>query len=391
MPSLQRPGGQQIDTLPDLSDRELIDLVRRVFAPRPGDDKLALLVDLPDGEIADSEEWRDRRHLAATWLRRLDAAQAETGLRCHLFAYGNVRANNADLPATAWRIDGELPTDAAAAAELEATPFLHLFEHYPIFIALSQFSATAPLKLTAARHGFRAATMPGFNRSMINALRLDYVEVDRRVRALAKRLDEASAAHFRFSVAGQVHRLSLDLRHRRAHPSGGLVQEPGKAGNLPSGEAYIVPYEGEIAGDVSRSNGVLPVQLDDEVVLYRIVENRAVDILNQGPQADAERRHLLAEPAYGNMAELGLGVLGDFGVEPVGRILLDEKLGLHIAFGRSDHFGGQVGAAQFSHPQAVVHIDRVYLAQTQPKVHVDRVDLEAAEGEVPLMRHGKYV
>jgi phosphoribosylaminoimidazole-succinocarboxamide synthase len=33
-----------------------------------------------------------------------------------------------------------------------------------------------------------------------------------------------------------------------------------------------------------------------------------------------------------------------------------EKLGLHIAFGRSDHFGGQVGAAKFSKPEEVVHV-----------------------------------
>lgn len=329
--------------------------------------------------------------MMASWQRRLDAARSETGLRCHLFAYRNARANNADLPSMAWRINGDLPADAAAAASLEATPFARLFDRYPIFIAASQFSATAPLKLMSAKHGFRAATMPGFNRSMIDALRLDYVEVDRRVRALASRLDAASAAHFHFSVDEQSHRLTLDLRHRRAQPSGGLVQEPGKAGNLPSGETYIVPYEGEIADDPSRSDGVLPVQLDGEVVLYRITENRAVEVLSQGAQSDAERRHLLAEPAYGNMAELGLGVLADFGVQPVGRILLDEKLGLHIAFGRSDHFGGQVGAAQFSRPEAVVHIDRVYLEQTQPKVHVDRVDLETSQGIEPLMRHGKYV
>jgi hypothetical protein len=29
-----------------------------------------------------------------------------------------------------------------------------------------------------------------------------------------------------------------------------------------------------------------------------------------------ERDRLLGEPAYGNLAELGLGVLADFGVEP---------------------------------------------------------------------------
>ena len=88
---------------------------------------------------------------------------------------------------------------------------------------------------------------------------------------------------------------------------------------------------------------MLPVQFGSEVVIFRIENNVAVEASGEGPAAVAERARLAAEPAYGNMAELGVGVLGDFGIKPLGEILIDEKLGLHIAFGRSDHFG-QVGA-----------------------------------------------
>ena len=84
-------------------------------------------------------------------------------------------------------------------------------------------------------------------------------------------------------------------------------------------------------------------------------------------------------------------MLADYGVKPVGELLLDEKLGLHIAFGRSDHFGGQVGAKNFSSPEKVVHIDRVYIPEVQPAVKIHSVDLENASGRVPLMRSGRYV
>jgi hypothetical protein len=78
-------------------------------------------------------------------------------------------------------------------------------------------------------------------------------------------------------------------------------------------------------------------------------------------------------------------------VKPIGEILLDEKLGLHLAFGRSDHFGGQVGPAQFSSHDAVIHIDRVYVPETQPDVKVVAVDLQMGDGTtVPLMRDGAY-
>jgi leucyl aminopeptidase (aminopeptidase T) len=186
--------------------------------------------------------------------------------------------------------------------------------------------------------------------------------------------------------------LHLDLRHRTAHASGGLLPKPGSAGNLPSGEAYIVPYEGELEGDPTNSRGELPVQHGDEVVVYTIEHNRAVAVTSKGSESRREAELLAAEPARGNLAELGLGVLGDFGVEPIGEVLLDEKLGLHIAFGRSEHFGGQVGPDAFSRPEAVIHQDHVYLPQIQPKVSPARVDLDLDdETRVPLMRDGEYV
>ena len=63
-----------------------------------------------------------------------------------------------------------------------------------------------------------------------------------------------------------------------------------------------------------------------------------------------------------------------------------------IAFGRSEHFGGQVGPADFSSPEAVIHIDRVYVPETQPDVQVKRVDLVMEDGQaLALMRDGQYV
>jgi leucyl aminopeptidase (aminopeptidase T) len=281
--------------------------------------------------------------------------------------------------------------DADALDPPSAVDFGEVFREHSIVIAPTHFSTTAPLKLAAPRWGFRAATMPGFSRDMIPALKLDYEEIHRRVVCLKALLDEATGADFLFCAEGRELTLHLDLRFRAAHASGGLVREPGQAGNLPSGETYIVPYEGERSGDPSLSRGTLPVELDGEVVFYTIRENKAVGVEVGGTVAGREAELLGREPAYGNLAELGLGVLADFGVKPIGRILLDEKLGLHIAFGRSDHFGGQVGAAHFSRPEAVVHIDRVYLPETQPRVHVRRVDLTIGGELRPLMADGVYL
>lgn len=376
-----------------LTTAELADLVRRVFRPRAEDRGLLIVLDLPDAAAPDNAAWAERRAMARDWAARLEEARGELGLlRVTLAHYRNARRPNQDLPATA------APSERGAAPETaddlagKEVPFAELFAAHQIVLAPTEFSATAPLKLLAKRYGFRAATMPGFTPAMLPALRLDWTEIDARCRALKARLDAADEARFVFDSPLGRRALTLDLRRRSGHASGGLLAEPGVAGNLPSGESYIVPYEGEVAGDQSRSAGELPLEIDGEPVLFRIARNRVVEVVGDGPAAEAERRELAAEPAYGNVAELGLGILGEYGVKPCGELLLDEKLGLHIAFGRSDHFGGQIGAKDWNDPAKVIHLDRVFIPEVMPRVVVREVDLVAPDGAAaPLMRDGLYV
>ena len=377
-----------------LTSDELVRLITRVFEPGPEERGLAILVDLPDDRLPDDEDWRTRRELAAGWVKTLQDTTNDHGFSVDLYCYRNVVTNNADLPTTAFAADPEeVPRSAADLPVDRAVAFETVLSGHPMALAPTELSATAPLKVMAPRLCFRAATMPGFSPAMIPALRLDYGEVNRRVVWLKERLDRAVRCDVRFQVDGsEILELVLDLRHRTAHASGGLLPTPGTAGNLPSGEAYIVPYEGELQGESTATAGSMPIQFGDEVVVFRIEHNRAVEILSAGPASDDARAALVAEPASGNIAELGLGVLSDFGVEPIGEVLLDEKLGLHIAFGRSEHFGGQVGPRQFSRPEAVVHQDHVYLPELQPRVVPALVTLVFEDGDrYLLMRDGRYV
>ncbi|MDD8012131.1 MAG: hypothetical protein PHX05_01475 [Acidobacteriota bacterium] len=376
-----------------LAPEELVALVRSVFPRFETDKALAILVDVPRRAELDNPAWRERRRLAYEWYVLLEARKQEIPLaEVNLVAYPDVGSNNADLPANGFLLNGPTPD---VAADLEPAGkrvgFDQVFSTTQLFLAPTEFSTTAPLKVAARRHGFRAATMPGFAASMIPALRIDYGEVARRVEALQARLSEADHADISFAVDGKNdYDLHFDLRHRAAHASSGRFPELGTAGNLPSGEAYIVPYEGE-AGEESLTAGMLPVEINGELVLFAIRANRAVKVNGRGKAARAERAHRAAEPAYGNMAGLGFGVLADFGLEPIGEILLDEKLGLHIAFGRSEHFGGIVGPKEFSSAAAVIHLDRIYIPQAQPRIAVNSVVLGYADGRSEtVMAKGAY-
>ena len=375
-----------------LNAAELSALVARVFVPTPEDAQLGIMVDLPDAKVPDDDAWTARRQIAAEWVGLLEAQAESVGYQTHLLLYSNVHTNNGDLPDRCWiHRGGPVPRTADDLDLTAAVPMAEVFDTHPMLMAVTKFSSTAPLKIAARKHPMRAATMPGFSADMIPALRLDYTEVNRRVDILKALLDRATGANFVFRHTEGEDLLHLDLRHRTGHASGGLLPKRGVAGNLPSGEAYIVPYEGEREGDPSRSEGVLPVQFGTEVVRYRIEANKAVEVLTRGPESDREAALLAKEPAYANLAELGLGVLAAFGVKPIGAVLLDEKLGLHIAFGRSEHFGGQVGPDAFSSPEAVVHIDRVYVPETQPDVLPVSVDLHLPDGTtLALMRDGEF-
>ncbi|MCP4290834.1 MAG: hypothetical protein GY780_03250 [bacterium] len=372
-------------------------LIQRVFQPTDKDTGLAIIVDLPDERLADNEDWANRRAMAAGWFKALQSEKEALGLNNLTLAwFRNAGGNNADLPETWHSGDGETVYNHADEPTGEAQTFSDLFETCSMVLAPTQLSATAPLKVATRQaqetgNGFRAATMPGFLPSMIPALRLDYELINKRVWTLKGLLDRANRADFIFDVGNDTHELMLDLRHNGGHASGGLFPENGIAGNLPSGEAYIVPYEGNITGDASLSSGTMPVQIGDEVVLYKIEANKAVEILTTGPASEEEARHIKAEPAYANLSELGLGVLGDFNLKPTGSILLDEKLGLHIAFGRSDHFGGSVGPDDFSSPDAVIHLDRVYIPETQPDVVVREVKLSGPDLDQVIIRDGVFL
>lgn len=373
---------------------QLPGMVRMVFPPLPNDRNLAILVDLPTSKSEDNTNWQARRQIASDWMNSLKSSVQQLGLeKVSLYAYANVGSGNAELPDKVYEITGKLPELAgelpAAASE---TPLLTMYNTNQLFFAPTEFSTTAPLKIAAQRYGFRAATMPGFSAKMFPALFVDYEAVNKRVMLLKEKLDYANLVTVKFLVDGEkVKVMVFDLFQRAAHASSGQFPNKGMAGNFPSGECYIVPYEGGL-GVASKTKGHLPVQFGDEIVEYRVRQNNVSKVLSQGKQSTYEIDYLKREPAYGNIAELGFGVLAEFGIKPVNEVLLDEKLGFHIAFGRSDHFGGITGPSMFSSPQAVVHIDRVYIPEMQPRIKI--VSIVFAYPDRPsetIMKDGKYL
>jgi hypothetical protein len=364
-------------------------LLESVFGLRSSERDLTILIDLPTEKHPDNPGWMDLRRLATEWygmMREMGKELPFSGINC--VTYENVGTNNGPLPGVAtvvdrWSRHAETPRPVSR-------PLSEILQASSVVLAMTELSATAPLKLMAKQFKFRGATLPGFTRAMIPALGLDYSAVNARVIQIKTLLDRAARAKIRLRALDKIFQSNFDLRFRTAHASGGILEEEGMVGNLPSGEAYIVPYEGENPAIASETEGLLPVQFGDEVVVFRLDRNKAVGVLTTGPQSQAQLKKLEEEPAYGNIAELGIGVLGEWGVQGVGSTLLDEKLGLHVAFGRSDHFGGATSPGAFRNPDNVIHVDWVYVPSVQPLVSAEEVVLQYPSGKTQIiLRSGK--
>jgi len=334
----------------------LLKLLRDVFAPDEEDTAL-VMVDLPTAASPDNEDWIERRKMASEWRDALEQMGINT---LPLLTYAATGANNGNLPGTGMQGGVEVPIEATIAT---AT----------LVIAMTRFSATAPLSMmTRTCPSLRAASMPNVLRRMEkSALAADYRIVAQKAARLAAWLDEAHEATIVFSTG---HQCRFDLRYRRAHADDGQCRrdkEGFRVINLPSGEAFIVPYEGEKAGEPSLTAGEIPLPWKGHTYVLTVKENRIVEIAGSGPDRDWLQAHFDVDPMRRNIAELGLGC-NDRAII-TGNVLEDEKAGFHWAYGRSEHLGGVIGPGQFKEPAHVVHHDVVY-AKGCP-VEITRMDL----------------
>jgi hypothetical protein len=352
-----------------------------VFDPVAGE-RTAVVVDRPVPGVPDNDAWRERRAMAAAWREGLAALGARVGFATlPLVSFPTTGTSGADFPREGEAAERTLPLSA-------------VLDECSLLLVLTEFSMTAALcdvcKRRPGADVFRAASMPGVQKWMEGtSLAADYREVARRCRLLKQAFLTADHAEVLFSTG---HRCLFDLRHRVCEADDGYLHRDKNDDipviNLPSGETFQVPYEGEIAQDPSRTRGELPVHEDGQTVVFRVEANRIIEVVGRGAVAERYRSFFSADPARANVAEMAFGCNDDAKV--TGNVLEDEKAGFHWAYGRSDHLGGKIGLADFRSPAHVVHQDIVY-AQGSP-IAVGSAELVDASGRrTPVIREGAYL
>ena len=228
--------------------------------------------------------------------------------------------------------------EAMAAADVLMAPTVQSLSH-------------TAARRRATENGARAATMPGATEGMIaRVMSADMDGLRRRGHAVAKALDGASEAHITDANGTD---LRLELSGREAIPDAGELTERGAFGNLPCGEAFISPADG---------NGTLVVDGSMAGVGLAV---EPVELVVEGGHLTSARggqgmtfMALLTEHGEDgtNIAELGVGT--NEKAKLTGETLEDEKIlgTIHVAFGASAGIGGKV--------QVPVHLDCVVMKPT---------------------------
>lgn len=241
---------------------------------------------------------------------------------------------------------GEEPPASVTAAMIEADVVVCLTEH-----SLTHTKA----RKKAAAAGTRLATMPGITEDMFleGAISADYTQVKFLTDVVTDILTEGKEV--RIEKGGYTLTFSIDGRD--GIPSTGMYLNAGESGNLPSGEAYVAPFEGTANGQILIDGSIAGIGRLETPVLITIENGR---IVSAEGEAGVRLLEILGDGDGRLLGEFGIGTNDKARI--TGVVLEDEKVygTIHVAFGSNNTFGGTISAG--------VHIDGVV---TLPDVYID--------------------
>ena len=307
-----------------------VNVIKKVFSPKR-DERFLFIYDEPTDYIKDNDAWKKRRKIVFDWANKIE--------------------NNFDI------IDKVdiLSFDALGIPnKILNDDILNNFKEYNILVAFTEFSITSSLvKVVRSNKDFiRAASLPLLDSKTIETLLIsDYDYIKKYSSKIKDILDDAVKAHIFFSTKDE---LIVDLRNRTAGVDDGDCTKPGCIINLPSGEGFIAPYEAysDELDEFGKSftEGILPINFNNEIIKAHI-KNNVIDSFS-GSDESVERICSYFDEGINrrNIAELGIGCNPQAYV--IGNVIQDEKVGLHIAYGNSDHIGGKV--------KSDIHYDLVF-------------------------------
>ncbi len=188
----------------------------------------------------------------------------------------------------------------------------------------------------ASEAGARGATLPGVTEDMLGRMMgADFELMRSRSRALADLLDRAAEARVTCPRGTDAR---FDLTNRSGISDDGDLTARGAFGNLPCGEGFISPYNGE--GRLVATS-LAPLGISEPAATLTFEDGKIIDATEGLGPKYLERLQAHGELGT-NLAELGIGT--NDRARLTGNVLEDEKIlgTVHVAFGASAGIGGTV-------------------------------------------------
>jgi leucyl aminopeptidase (aminopeptidase T) len=247
-----------------------------------------------------------------------------------------------------------------------ARPIAAALKDCDVFIAPTSRSLSHTVaRKQASDAGVRGTTMPGVTEDMLaRVMSIDFDRMAKRSQDVAALLGNASEARV---TCPRGTDLTLDLSGREAISDDGNLTAKGAFGNLPCGEAFIAPLNGD--GTVVASS-LAPLGLSPEPATLTVRGGRITG--GEGGLGPEFMERLRPHGDLGtNLAELGIGT--NDRARLTGLVLEDEKIlgTVHVAFGASAGIGGTVSVP--------IHLDVVI------------VDASLEIGGTRVLEGGRYL
>jgi leucyl aminopeptidase (aminopeptidase T) len=210
-----------------------------------------------------------------------------------------------------------------------------------VIVAMSNNSTShTNYRKLACAAGARFASLPHFDPDMFDSsMNVDWPALAERTARLVTAVNRAEWVYVETPNGTAMH---ICKRGRQADGDDGLLTTPGCFGNLPAGEAYLAPLEGESHGTMVIEWG--PTRKLDNPLTLTIADGRVIRISGDDPLREILEARFTDNDACRNLAELGIGT-NDKASRPDNVLEAEKILGtIHLALGDNTGFGGVVAA-----------------------------------------------
>jgi aminopeptidase len=208
----------------------------------------------------------------------------------------------------------------------------------------------------AVKLGVRVGTMPGITVDIMSrCLNADFDKIVGMTHFIADQLKGVKLIRVVTKAGTDI---SMPVEGRMIIPSTGVLREKGQSGNIPSGEVFLAPIEGQSNGTVVIDGSMASIGMIKTPITVKVVDGYAEEITGG---EEAERLITILDKSGRDaraVAEFGMGT--NYKAKLTGQILEDEKVfgTIHIAFGNNLTMGGTI--AVNSHLDGLVKEPDVY-------------------------------